>query len=177
MPYVFETGNQYSNSINLEDGFNNELKWEAMNHARTSSTGSSYDLALMLSCNNLKIQSNDTVCLKFAVLAGENLYELKKAADKAIELYRTDKPNVSIDDAAASWLNVYPTVVESELYVESASNIASISIYSTSGTLEMQTAYSGNSATIDAGKLKSGVHIVSVTDCNGRRLHRMVVKR
>ena len=148
-----------------------------MNHARTSSTGSSYDLALMLSCNNLKLNSNDTVCLKFAVLAGENLYELKKAADKAIELYGTDKQNVSIDDAAASWLNVYPTVVESALYVESASRIASISIYSTSGTLEMQTACSGNSATIDAGKLKSGVHIVSVTDCNGRRLQRMVVKR
>ena len=177
VPYVFEAGNQYSNSINLEDGFNNEQKWEAMNHARTSSTGSGNDLALMLSCNNLKIQSNDTVCLKFAVLAGENLYELKKAADKAIELYRTDKPNVSIDDAAASWLNVYPTVVESALYVESASNIASISIYSTSGTLEMQTACSGNSATIDAGKLKSGIHIVVVTDDNGRNVHKMVVKR
>ena len=175
VPYVFEAGSQ--NSINLEDGFSNEQKWEAMNHARSYSTGSGIDLALMLSSNNLELKSNDTICLKFAVLAGENLYELKKAADKAMELYGVKKQDVSIADAATSELKIYPTVTESALYVESASGIAHIGIYSTSGLLELQTEGSGNSATIDTSLLKSGVHIVCVTDGCGRKLHKMVVKR
>ncbi len=175
-PYVFEIDNQHSNSIDIKDGFSNEQKWEAMNSSRPSSTSINTDLALMLTCNNQALKPNDTISLRFAILAGENMHELNKAADKAIELYRVEKqPEVSITDAAAQWLKVYPTAFESTLYIESTSGIANVSIYSASGILEMQTACSGNTATIDANQLKGGIHIVCVTDRNGRKEHRMVV--
>lgn len=177
VPYVFEIDNQHSNSINLKEGFDNEQKWEAMNSARPSSTSTNTDLALMLTCNNLNLKPNDTICLKFAILAAENILELNKAADKAIEMYLAEKQTkVTIDDAAAPWLKVYPTTFESTLYIESASDMDNISIYSASGVLEMQTAASGNTATIDAGKLKKGIHIVCVTDSNGRKEYRLGIR-
>ena len=185
VPYVFEIDNQNSNSINIKDGFSNEQKWVAMNSPRPTSTSINTDLALMLSCNNLELKQNDSINLKFAILAGENLYELNKAADKAIELYRTEKQDInpadtskaSVTDTNVPSIKVYPTLIESELYIESARGIANIGIYNTSGLLELKTANSGNSATIDAGQLKSGIHIVVVTDGDGGKVRRMVVKR
>ena len=184
VPYVFEIDNERSNSINIKESFNNEQKWEAMNSPRQASTSINTDLALMLTRNGLKLSKNDTVSLRFAILASENLHELNRAADKAIELYGPKQQNTPPDDddnvsdnAAALSLNVYPTCFESIIYIESASNIADISIYNASGVLEMQTAGAGNSAAIDASGLKSGIHIVSVTNSDGRKLRRMVVKR
>lgn len=178
VPYVFEMDNDDENNLNVRDEFTNEQKWEAMNNANPTSTKSNFDLAHMLSCNKIEIKSNDTANVRFAIMCAENLYELNRIADKAIELYGDHlSPHTDTGANSTNSIFIYPNPVKSTLYVESSSEIELVRIFSSVGILELEEKVGKNHRTgIDIMQLSNGAHIVEVVNTDGRTSRRLVVK-
>ena len=182
VPYAFEISEK-GGSINIQDDFTDDQKWIAMNQSRPQSTSTDIDLALMLSCNKLNIKANNTTRVTFAVLAAENLYELQRAADKAIELYG-EKPSTvvgddttAIADAQLSSIHIYPNPAKSTIYINSNRPISVVRIYNMNGVLENETAVgNGTSASIGVSQIADGLHIVEIISTDGRTERRLVVK-
>ena len=137
------------------------------------------DIAMMLTCNNITIKPNDTVKVTFAVLAADNLNELKRTAEKAIELYG-DKENFVFDNTSdkpvANVIRIYPNPAKSTIYIENNNPISAIRIYSANGVLEVETNVSGTSAAIGVSQIADGLHIVEIISTDGRTERRLVVK-
>ena len=180
VPYAFEISAN-GGSINIENGFTDDQKWIAMNQPRTNSTSTNIDLALMLTCNKMTIAANDTAKVAFALIAAENLHELTKAADKAIDLYG-DKNGAATDDTTALTENrqtdmrIYPSPAKSTIYIDSKESISRVRIFSASGILELETKCDNTSTSIDISQIANGLHIVEIVDINGRTEHLRLIK-
>lgn len=176
VPYAFEMDNDDERNINVRDKFTNAQKWEAMNNANPTSTKSNFDLAHMLSCNQIEIKSNDTANVRFAIMCAENLYELNIIADKAKELYCTkDGPSYQIEDAETR-LSVFPNPAKSTITVMQPTTISKINIYNASGTLELTQDVDSYQATINVEQLTEGCHIVETISTDGQTSRRLVTK-
>lgn len=178
VPYAFEMDNDDENNLNVRDKFTNEQKWFAMNNANPTSTKSNYDLAHMLSCNNIEIKSNDTANVRFALMSAENLYELGAIADKAMKLYGINQtPHTDTEPNASNLPNIYPNPLKSTLFVECSTGIELVRIFSPTGILELEyDARQSNRVSIDIQTLDNGAHIVEVVNTDGRKSHRLVAK-
>ena len=176
-PYAFEIGDK-SQSINIKDDFNDELKWIAMNQARPTSTTDNIDLAMLLSCNKISIPAHDTTLVAFAVLAAENLYELTQTANTASKLYgekkSTNEDSCFITDTHIESATISPNPATSTITINCRSNMSAVKIFSPSGYPEAVFETSGTQATIDISSLKAGLHVVEITCVKAKTKHLMI---
>ena len=175
IPFAIE-----ENKINFRKNLTNEQKWLVMNEPHFESAApDTNDIAMMLTCNNITIKPNDTVKVTFAVLAADNLNELKRTAEKAIELYGDKEKFVfdnTSDKPAANAIHIYPNPAKSTIYIENNNPISTVRIYSANGVLEVETNVSGTSAAIGVSQIADGLHIVEIISTDGRTERRLVVK-
>lgn len=175
-PYAFEFSENGS-SMNITDKFTDEQKWEAMNYARQKSTSTNIDLGAMLTFNNMKLESGDTAEVKFAIMAGENLYELNKTADRAAELYNSTKSSHLLDRAKPDGISLYPNPAISTIHISQQSAIEQINIYNVLGHLVFSQKNNSSTADIDISRLADGNYIVEIVNTDGRTSHRLVAKQ
>lgn len=175
-PYAFEFSENGS-SMNITSGFTNEQKWEAMNYARQKSTSVNIDLGAMLTFSNMKLGSRDTVEVKFAVIAGENLHELNKTADRAAELYNSKKDPYLSNKTVADGISIYPNPAQSVIHISQQSAIGQINIYNALGNLEISKETDSTTADIDISRLADGNYIVEIVNSDGRTSRQLVAKR
>lgn len=87
--------------------------------------------------------------------------------------------NVAINDKVISDIQVFPNPVVSTLYITSSENrgIKSVELFDSEGRkCNCRTAIFQNRAAIDVQNLAKGVYFVLITDGNGTKYHRKVVK-
>lgn len=178
VPYAFELSANGGSTL-ITDAFTDEQKWLAMNYARPQSFSTSIDLAMMLSCNNIKLHQGDTANVRFALIAAENLYELQKTADLAAELYceKDEEPQQPIIDCISdeySNISIYPNPATSQINIECDAPIKMIKIYRPDGVVELSE--NGNNASIislNISDIPYGLHILEITDTQNKKLHKL----
>lgn len=180
VPYAFELSENGTSTI-ITDGFTDEQKWLVMNNARQQSQSTSIDLAMMLSCNKMKLHQDDTVNVRFALIAAENLYELKRIADLANELYgekeeeEEQQPIIDYISNIYGNVRIYPNPATTRINIEYDTPVKLIRIYRPDGILELSEPGSdSDTISLNISDIRSGLHIIEITDTQGRKMHKLI---
>jgi len=96
---IFNDNNHADNpSWGLYDGFEDSEKWEAISSGLLNTNSGPADISHVLASGPHTIQSQQSVQIGFALVAGDNLLTIQTAADSAKSLYdrviRTTDPNI-----------------------------------------------------------------------------------
>ncbi len=182
VPYAFELSANGGSTL-ITDAFTDEQKWLVMNHARPQSFSTNIDLAMTMTCNNIKLHQGDTANVRFAIIAAENLYELQQIADLANEIYKEtdtmpEQPItncISID--SGNGLLIYPNPTTDILHIECDTEFEQIRILNIDGRIEISE-HTGNKRhiAISTSQLPKGLYIVEIISSNGRKRHRLLAK-
>ncbi|MBO7595150.1 MAG: S8 family peptidase, partial [Salinivirgaceae bacterium] len=178
VPYAFELSANGGSTL-ITDAFTDEQKWLAMNYARPQSFSTNIDLAMMMSCNNIKLQQGDTANVRFALIAAENLYELQKTAELAAELYcekeEDEQPIINCISDNHNNVRIYPNPAASQINIECDAPINLVRIYCPDGTLELsENGNKTNSILLDISNIPHGLHIFEITCAGNRKMHRII---
>jgi hypothetical protein len=149
----------FGGSINIYDGFLNFEKYDAMTISRNiAGLKHSYgnDVSSMLSSGPYTINAGNSVSLLFALVAGENEYEIKNNAQKALDWYF---------NTASLRSNIKNNVILNQNTPNPCNNTTSISFYldkSTSVNLEIMDAVGHSVYCIVDGEISSGKHSYNI---------------
>jgi len=180
VPYAFDKVKGGNGGIDITDGFSDDQKWYAINNSRTEAgnTGDTIDVASMLSCGPYTIESHDTVTIAYALIAAENLYDLKESAIKAKEEYLNELSDIKSRKELDVY--IYPNPVFSAIHIRLMNTISAgtLSIYNQMGIPVISRNLSTSSEfEIDVSGFSSGIYYVKVTSGNYTQIKKMVVVR
>lgn len=183
VPYAFELS-ENGGSTNIVDEFSDEQKWLVMNNTRPQSYSANIDLAMILSCNKLTLHNDDTINIRFAIMAAENLYELKQVATKAAEIYGEKTQEIDttentdiIENQNNNRLILYPNPISKNLLIESNSEIEEINIYNAIGKLMLSKNFdSAKNCMLNTSSLESGIYIIEIINNEGEKTRKLVEK-
>ena len=98
--YLFNNDGSNGSAL-LYDGFSDSEKFNALSGAQTRNSASG-EVSALLGTNGLSIGANDSIQIRFALVAGNSLAELQQAADRAVVEDRFAQLNLSISSQGES---------------------------------------------------------------------------
>lgn len=171
--------------LNLVDGFDTAEKYTSLSTPRDGAglAGTGNDVIDVVSSGPFSIAPNDTAIIAFALIAGEDLDDLKASAAAAQIKY--DNAPTAINELANKPYDVYtyPNPVSGQLFVSiNAKNNAAmkLSLVDMTGRLvatQSATQGAGKSLyTFDTTGLSAGMYMLSIDSTGGREVRKVVVK-
>ncbi|UPT65307.1 MAG: S8 family peptidase [Sphingobacteriales bacterium JAD_PAG50586_3] len=171
--------------LNLIDGFDTNEKYTSLSTPREGAglAGSGNDVIDVVSTGPFSIAPNDTAVVAFALIAGEDLDDLKASAAAAQIKY--DNAPTAINELANKAYDVYtyPNPVSGQLFVSiNAKNNSCIklSLVDMTGRVvatQSTTQSAGKSLyTFDTTGLSAGMYMLSIDSTGGREVRKVIVK-
>jgi subtilisin family serine protease len=171
--------------LNLVDGFDTNEKYTSLSTPRDGAglDGTGNDVIDIVSSGPFSIAPNDTAVIAFAIIAGEDLDDLKASAAAAQIKY--DNASTAINELANKPYDVYtyPNPVSGQLFVSiNAKNNAAmkLSLVDMTGRVvgtQSATQGAGKSLyTFDTTGLSAGMYMLSIDSTNGREVRKVIVK-
>ncbi len=165
-PYGFDLISGGNGGMDITLWYSNEQKWFTMNTARAKAgnDGDSINVATMLTAGPFVLNPTDSLKISFALIAANNLYELKQQALALREKYLTQIENpVSLNPD----LLIYPNPGNRVIYLENNTNQFNKAIfYNSAGALIKTVPLLNHTTTVDVQDLKPGIYLIRFTSKN-----------
>lgn len=169
---VYAFDNDGSNlSMKINEGFTDLQKYNAMttNRFEAGTDKNGNDVSTMATYGPIHIANKDTATIAFAIILGNNLRELQKAAIAAQQKYNTlqnDSINDNfIIDKKLNHLHIFPNPCKNQINISSKKDIIlNINIFDKIGKLVLSKNHIDDySQTINIETLSKGIYILQIT--------------
>ncbi len=175
--YAFENDGD-DNSIEINDGFTGYEKWIAMRNNRPQAgfiSPDGNDVSHMVSSGPYSLTPGDSLVVAFAIIAGNNLFEVEQAADRARNLYL----NVAgIDNInGKSSVDVFPNPADGAFRVELPySDLWKYEVFTSEGKLVDTGDIQGNHLNYGNAGLEAGVYLLRIRNNSGALYGKIIIR-
>ncbi|MFW6020440.1 MAG: S8 family peptidase, partial [Bacteroidales bacterium] len=162
--YAFDN-NGDDNSIELDDGFAGYEKWQAMQNTRDKagfSLSHGNNVSHLLSSGPYDLAAGDSLVVAYAILAGNNLADIEKAAERAAYQYH----NVSDveENQKNNHISVYPNPAKTFFTVKTNHyDVWNYEIYNMQGGVVSEGFFKGDTFTHNV-EIEPGIYLIKVNN-------------
>jgi serine protease len=171
--------------VNMFDGFDTAEKYTTLSTPRSGAgvNGTGNDVIDVVSSGDFSLAPNDTVTVAFALIAGEDLDDLKSSATAAQIKYDTAPLSVNPLAGKNYSVNCFPNPASNQLFVSiNAAQQAQMSLQLTDVmgrviSTQNVTQGAGNAVyTFNTSGLSAGMYMLSINTTTGRDVHKIIVR-
>jgi hypothetical protein len=185
--YAIDNGSGFT-GVDMSDGFSGDEKFTTLSTARTiaGQAGTGNDVLQVVSTGPFSVNSNDSIVIAFALIAGDDLSDMQSSAGNAQIKYDALYPN-GINDAIAGVNNVRvfpnPTAGTSNVQIDlENTSMVELALYNVLGekltTLTSEKLQNGiHQFSYDTNNLASGVYYYNLTVNGSSKTIKFIVSK
>lgn len=168
-------------SLKISDGFTNAEKYTAMSTNRDSAgfSGNGNDVSTLMSYGPLTISAGDSVVMAFALIAGDNPFDIQQSSQRAYQKYNNISA-VNTPIANENRFELSPNPVGQDVWIDfkgEVQNNIQLSIYNLEGKVLYSVEYAPqNRIKIDLSALSKGVYILRAVNDHQSFVRKIIKK-